>query len=108
MSAYLIAICRGVTDRRGLEEYWARARATFEGFDVQLHVGYMPFKQLEGSGPVEGVVMIEFPSTETALSWYESDRYREAMQHRIGAADFDLVLVEGGVVPPAERMPQFT
>jgi hypothetical protein len=39
---------------------------TFKGFDVKLHSAYRPFQILEGEGPVEGVVVAEFPSMEEA------------------------------------------
>jgi uncharacterized protein (DUF1330 family) len=66
MAAYLIAICRGVSDRRRLEQYWAHARPTFGGFDAKLLAVYIQIKRVETRDPVEGVVMIEFPSMERA------------------------------------------
>lgn len=105
MAAYLIAICRRVTDRRGLEEYWARVRPTFDGFDTKSLAVYTPFKLMEGNGPVEGVVMIEFPDMETATRWYESPAYQKVKQFRAGAADIEFIFVESGIVPPELRMP---
>ena len=98
MAAYLIAICRGVSDRGRLEQYWAHARPTFEGFDVRLLAVYTQIKPLEARDPVEGVVMIEFPSMEKATRWYESPAYQEVRKYRIGAAQFEIVLVDGGLV----------
>jgi uncharacterized protein (DUF1330 family) len=50
--------------------------------------------------------MVEFPSMEAATGWYNSDAYQKVKRHRMGAADYDLVLVGGGVIPPNDRMPQ--
>jgi uncharacterized protein (DUF1330 family) len=43
---------------------------------------------------------------EEARLWYASAAYREVKKHREGAANFDLILVGGGFVPAAERMPE--
>jgi uncharacterized protein (DUF1330 family) len=105
MTAYLISICRSVSDRDRLEDYWAHAAATFEGFDAKPLVAYAPFEVLEGDADAKGVVLFEFPSMDVAKRWYRSAAYQEVRQRRLGAAEFDLILVDGGWKPAAERMP---
>jgi uncharacterized protein (DUF1330 family) len=105
MPAYVIATTRGVNDRRALEEYWSRAGVTFEGTGAKPLVIYMPFKLLEGKGPVEGVALIEFPDMESANRWYESAAYQAVMQYRVGAADVEVILVDGCEVAAEDRMP---
>lgn len=106
MPVYLIAICRSVTDRRGLEAYWANVGPTFAGCGAKPLAVYTPFELLEGGGPIEGVVVMEFPSMEAAHGWYKSDAYQKVKQLRTGAAAYDLILVGSGVIPPNDRMPQ--
>lgn len=106
MTAYLISICRRVSDRNRLEDYWAHAAATFEGFDAEPLVTYAPFEVLEGDADAKGVVVFQFPSMEVARSWYFSDAYQQVKQRRLGAAEFELILVDGGLTPAAERMPE--
>jgi uncharacterized protein (DUF1330 family) len=106
MPAYLMAICRGVSERRGLEDYWANVGPTFAGSGAKPLVIYAPFNLLEGNGPLEGVAMIEFPSMDAAVDWYKSDAYQKVKRLRMGAAVFDLILVDGGFIPPNDRMPQ--
>jgi len=107
MPAYLISLCRDVTDRRHLEDYWANVAPAFKGFEAKPLVAYAPFEILEGAGGgVLGVVLFEFPSMDEARRWYTSPAYQEVKKLREGAANFDLILVEGGVVPAAERMPK--
>jgi uncharacterized protein (DUF1330 family) len=106
MPAYLISLCRDVTDRKRLEDYWANVAPAFNGFEAKPLVAYTPFEILEGDGGVLGVVLFEFPSMEAARRWYSSSAYQEVKKRRAGAANFDLVLVEGGVVPAADRMPK--
>jgi uncharacterized protein (DUF1330 family) len=105
MPAYLIAICRGVRDRQGLEDYWANVGHTFEGVGTKPLGVYTPFEVLESTGPAEGVVLIEFPSMDAAKGWYASAAYQEVKRHRQGAAEFELILVDGGRTPPTDRMP---
>jgi uncharacterized protein (DUF1330 family) len=105
MPAYLIAICRGVSDRARLEEYWEHSRPTFKGTDAKLLAVYTQVRTLEAAGVVEGVVLVEFPSMEIATRWYGSPAYQQVRSYRIGAAQFEIVLVDGGVVEGTERMP---
>lgn len=105
MPAYLISICRSVSDRRRLEEYWATVAPSFEGYGAKPLVAYTPFEVLEGGAGAKGVVLFEFPSVESARRWYTSPAYQDAKRRRDGAAEFELILVEGGWKPAAERMP---
>ncbi len=50
---------------------------------------------LEGSIPQARVVIAEFASVEAARAFYHSVDYQEARSHRLGAADFNMVVVEG-------------
>ena len=105
MPAYLISLCRKITDRRRLEEYWRDVAPAFKNVKAKPLVAYTPFEILEGDSSVKGVVLFEFPSMEEARRWYNSAAYKEVQKARKGAADFELILVDGGVVSAAaERM----
>jgi len=106
MPAYLVYICQSVSDRKELETYWKDMPRTFMGFDVKLHTAYRPFELLEGEGPVEGIVVAEFPSMEEAKRWYGSPGYVTVRQHRMRGAKYLGLLVDGGVTSIDERMPQ--
>ncbi len=106
MPAYLISLCRAVSDRKRLEEYWSNVAPAFQGFEAKPLVAYAPFDILEGDESVLGVVLFEFPTIEEGRRWYTSSAYQEVKKRREGAANFDLILVEGGVVPAADRMPK--
>ena len=105
MPAYLISLCRHVSDRARLEDYWANVAPAFKGVEAKPLVAYSPFEVLEGDSGIQGVVLFEFASMDEARRWYHSAAYQEVKKRREGAANFDLVLVDGGVVPAAERMP---
>jgi uncharacterized protein (DUF1330 family) len=106
MPAYVFATVKSVKDRRGMEEYWSRAGATFEGFGAKHLAAYTRFELLEGKGPVEAIVAIEFPDMDAAKRWYGSAAYQAVKKYREGAADIELILVDGGVVAdPNQRVP---
>jgi uncharacterized protein (DUF1330 family) len=104
MPAYVIATVKSVNDRQGLEEYWSHAKASFEGTGARHLAAYTPFKLLEGKGSLEAAVLIEFPDMDAANRWYESDAYQAARKHRIGAADVEIILVDGGAVAAEHRV----
>jgi uncharacterized protein (DUF1330 family) len=105
MPAYMIALNRAVHDRQKLEDYWKAAPVTFEGRGAKVLSSYTPLTPLETVGPLEGVVLIEFPDVAAAKAWYESPAYQQARQHRDGAADVELFIIDGGKVPLEERLP---
>jgi uncharacterized protein (DUF1330 family) len=105
MTAYLISICRSVSDRDRLEDYWAHVAPSFEGFDAKPLVAYAPFEVLEGDANAKGIVLFEFSSTAAAKRWYFSYAYQEVKRRRLGAAEFELILVDGELTPAVERMP---
>jgi uncharacterized protein (DUF1330 family) len=105
MPAYMIALNRTLRDRRKLEAYWKAAGPTFEGLGARRLATYTPLVLLEMMSPLDGAVVVEFPDLETAKGWYESPAYQEAKRHRIGAADVEIFIIDGGTVRPEDRMP---
>jgi uncharacterized protein (DUF1330 family) len=104
MPAYVIATVKAVNDRRGLEEYWSHAAPSFAGSGAKHLAAYTPFKLLEGKGHLEAAVLIEFPDMAAANRWYESAAYQAAKQYRAGAAEVEIVLLDGGAVAAENRM----
>jgi uncharacterized protein (DUF1330 family) len=102
----VISLVRRVHDRTRLEAYWAAVGPTFEETGPKPIPVYMPFELLEGTAPVEGAVLVEFPSLAAITTRYYGGPYQAVKQLRTGAADIDIVFAEGGVVTsPDERMP---
>ena len=50
---------------------------------------------LEGEIAFSRIVVAEFKDVESAKRFYHSPEYQEARSHRLGAADFNMVIVEG-------------
>jgi uncharacterized protein (DUF1330 family) len=107
VTAYVISLIRRVHDRKRLEAYWAAVGPTFEGTGARPISVYQPFEQLEGDRPVEGAVLVEFPSLEAIRTWYFGEPYQAVKPLRDGGADIDIVIADGGVTTALEeRMPR--
>ncbi len=94
MPAYAIFIRDITKDPAEMQTYSEKAGGAVAGHTLIPRVVYGRHEVLEGP-PVEGVVVLEFPSMEAAKAWYDSPAYREAREHRFKGADYRAVLVEG-------------
>jgi uncharacterized protein (DUF1330 family) len=104
--AYIVFVCREIVDQGELNTYWQRVNETLVGHKARVLMDRGRFLILEGQGPVEGVTVYEFPSRDAARSWYDSLAYQEVRQHRKKGAKYLVILTEGGVPPPEQRMPR--
>lgn len=94
MAAYVIANVH-ITDEAGYAVYREMVAPTIEAHGGCYLVRGGRAEVLEGSDAVGRVIVVEFPSYEQALSWYESDEYALAKSQRREAAHGELILVEG-------------
>ena len=96
MTAYVVLFREGpVKDPEEMKEYQriGRARTTTTVAFTPLVV-YGAQTPLEGEAP-DGVVVLKFDSVEDAKTWYYDPAYQEAVVHRLKAADYRGVIVEG-------------
>jgi uncharacterized protein (DUF1330 family) len=98
MPAYLIAAV-SPTNPEAYAEY-----AKLAGPAIQQHGGrYLVrggrVETLEGAWPHARTVVVEFATVEQAKALYRSVEYQAARAKRVGAADFNMIVVEG--VTPA-------
>ena len=94
MSAYVIAIIK-VTDPKAYAEY-ARLAAPVNGqFNSTLLARSNRFEFLEGGLDCNRVVINRFETIEAAKAFYHSVEYQSAKSKRIGAADFNMLVVQG-------------
>jgi uncharacterized protein (DUF1330 family) len=102
---YVVFVCREIVDQEELNTYWQRVNGTLVGHAARVLMDRGRFLILEGQGPVEGVTVYEFTSSDAARSWYDSAAYREVRQYREKGAKYLVILAEGGVPPVEQRMP---
>jgi uncharacterized protein (DUF1330 family) len=95
MPAYIIAMVN-VTNPEKYQEYAKRAGPANGKHGGKFLVRGGTKHKLEGDIPFQRIVVTEFPNVEAAKKFYNSAEYQEARKHRVGAADFHMIVVEGG------------
>ncbi|HYX65994.1 MAG TPA: DUF1330 domain-containing protein [Burkholderiales bacterium] len=94
MPAYIIAMVN-IKDAEKYQEYAKRAGPANAKYGSRFLVRGGKKHPLEGDIPFQRIVVTEFPDVEAARKFYQSVEYQEARKHRLGAADFNMVIVEG-------------
>ncbi len=94
MSAYVIAIIK-VTNPEAYAEY-ARLAAPVNGqYNSTLLARSNQFEFLEGKLDCNRVVINRFATIDAAKAFYHSVEYQAAKSKRSGAADFNMLVVQG-------------
>ncbi|RRV10659.1 DUF1330 domain-containing protein [Pseudomonas sp. v388] len=94
MKAYWIAHV-DVTEPDQYSGYLQRAPAAFSLYGGRFLARGGRSQALEGRATPQRTVVIEFDSYEQAVACYQSPEYQEALAHRRGAAEAEIVIVEG-------------
>ena len=94
MPAYIIAMVN-IKNAEKYQEYAKRAGPANAKHGSRFLVRGGKKTTLEGDIPYQRIVINEFPDVETAKRFYNSPEYQEARKNRIGAADFNMVILEG-------------
>lgn len=94
MSAYVIARVQ-VTDPEQYAEYTSRTPAVIESFGGRFLARGGRTVTIEGPEAEARIVVLEFDTLGQAVACFSSDAYNEARQFRSGAAEMQLLAVEG-------------
>jgi uncharacterized protein (DUF1330 family) len=84
-----------VTDPEVFDAYRPLAQASVERFGGKYLVRGGPTRTLEGERMLSRLVLLEFPSPERAIDWYNSAEYRAAVNMRLKSADTEVFLLTG-------------
>src|SRR5579862_6033522 len=76
MAVYVVFERDSTQDQAELDTYSRKVAPTLEGHPVKVLAAYGQHEQLEGP-PIEGAVIVEFPTIEAAKAWYFSPAYQE-------------------------------
>jgi len=93
MSALLICDV-SVHDREKLFEYLELAKGTVELFGGQYLAQAGEISVLEGSWNPQTMVVVKFPTAESAREWYRSDSYAPALKMNAKAMVRNMLLVQ--------------
>ena len=94
MATYIVFTRESTRDAAELATYSQKVGGALAGHPLKVLAAYGQQEVLEGP-PVEGVVILEFPTFAAAKAWYDSPAYREVRQHRFRGAEYRAVIVEG-------------
>ena len=94
MPAYLLVDCE-VTDPVRYETYKKLAPGAIAKYGGRYLVRGGATTLLEGDWRPNRIVVLEFPDADTARRFYASPEYRSARAERAGAANMNMLLVEG-------------
>ena len=94
MAAYIIVDVE-ITDPVKYAAYIRVVPPTIAAYGGRFLVRGGKTETLEGSWIPKRVVVLEFPSVELALAWWDSEQYRDPKTLRQSASITDMILVEG-------------
>ncbi len=94
MTAYVIVRIQ-VDDPEKFQKYREAVSPNIKAFGGDYAVRGSEIEVLEGSDDGRRLVVLEFPSKEQALTWWNSPEYAEVKALRKDAGSLDAILVEG-------------
>ena len=94
MSAYFVAIKIETNNQDELDIYAQKAGSTLHGHAATPKTLNGSIRNTDGV-PVEGALIIEFPSFKEAEIWNDSPAYQEAVVHRFAGAKYTTFIIEG-------------
>jgi len=94
MTAYVVYVRDRITDPEEFKKYEESAGAASAGHPVTPLAFYGAVETLEGA-PVDGAVILQFPTLADAKAAYDSPAYQQALTHRLKAAQYRVFIIEG-------------
>ncbi|MGE3692434.1 MAG: DUF1330 domain-containing protein [Novosphingobium sp.] len=95
MSAYVVFIREGeIVDPEAMKKYQEGNRSGAPNPDMKVHTVYGKHENIEGED-CDGIVILEFPDTQSARDWYYSEDYQSRAKFRMAAAPYRGFIVEG-------------
>jgi uncharacterized protein (DUF1330 family) len=94
MAAYII-VNVDIHDPEQYEDYKKLTPGSIKPFDGKFIVRGGATEILEGSPKIGRIVLLEFPNSDKARQWWNSDEYGPAKTLRQRIATTEMILVEG-------------
>jgi uncharacterized protein (DUF1330 family) len=94
MPAYII-VELSVIDKEGYEEYKKSAPSSISSYGGKYIIRGGQTENLEGDWQPERIAVLEFPTSERAREWWNSEMYSRAKSIRQRTAKTKMILVEG-------------
>jgi uncharacterized protein (DUF1330 family) len=97
MAAYVVSRV-AISDVEQMRRYLAEVPSIVAEFGGRYLVRGSAVQALEGTWDHDRMVVVEFPDSEAALTWYHSERYRPLRELRQASAEAVILLADG--IPP--------
>ena len=94
MSGYLIAQLN-MTDKESFKLYAETVPESVKKFGGKYLVRAGEFKSMQGKWDFTRNVIIEFPTYEKALEWYNSDLYKPLKELRQKGSEGNIIIIKG-------------
>ena len=94
MSAYLIAQVN-IINNEAYKEYVKLNSGIIEKFGGKFLVRGGKCENVYGNWPYDRNVIIEFPSYNDAINWYNSDEYKPVKKIREDNAESNVLIIDG-------------
>ncbi|WP_252718544.1 DUF1330 domain-containing protein, partial [Acinetobacter ursingii] len=94
MEAFVVFTREETSDPHALATYSAGVGPSFDGHDVTFLAAYGAIQHLEGP-PIEGAVILRFPTMQAARDWYDSPAYQTIAAQRFAGSRYRAFIIEG-------------
>lgn len=102
---YYVVAEMNVTDRAWVADYVREVTPMVQRYGGRYLARTSSVERLEGERPAPQVfLLIEWPSREAAMAFYESDEYRPYRERRLAGAVNEFVLVAGEDITGAAQV----
>jgi uncharacterized protein (DUF1330 family) len=98
MAAYVISEISAILEPVLMEKYRALAETTIKKYGGRYAVRGGVIEKIEGEPAPLAIVIVEFPTMESAREWYRSPEYAEGLAISSKALSRRLLFVEGAQV----------
>jgi uncharacterized protein (DUF1330 family) len=92
MSAFVLVEV-DIFDDKLYEEYKKLTPSSLEPFGGKFVIRGLPVEALEGDWKHDRLVLLEFPSREKAMGWYNSETYQKAKKIRENASKANFFII---------------
>jgi len=93
MSSYIVAQIE-IIDREEYTKYESGFMQIFAKYQGKVLAADEQPQLLEGAWPYTRTVLLEFPSSQAALEWYQSDEYQALAKHRFSSSAANITIVK--------------
>jgi uncharacterized protein (DUF1330 family) len=91
----LVVVQESIENEAVFNQYRAKAAATIEAYGGRFLARGGNLEVLEGELPHKRLVIIEFPTRQDAIAWYNSPEYQEILPMRLASSKGIFAVVDG-------------